>query len=103
MHSKSFNTLKLSTCTEVASIHWSDVHVLKKLQYSEINYNFLKKFSIQLSEVHVLRKLQYIEVRNMFSRSLNTVKLITWTEEASIQWSEIHVLKNLQYSVVEYM
>ena len=55
MNSRWFNTLKYSICNQKLSIQLSDVHVLKKIQLSEVRNLYSKK--LQFIEVHVLKKL----------------------------------------------
>ena len=77
MYWRIFNTLKFVICIQEASILGSKVNVLKKLQYSKVNY--------------------------MYSRIFNTLKWGICTQEALLQWSKLNVLRKVQYIEVKYI
>ena len=58
MYSRSFNIVKWGTFSQKASIHRSEVNVLKKLQLSEVRF-ITQEASIHWSNIHVLNNLSY--------------------------------------------
>ena len=94
--------VKWITCTKEASIQWSVIHVLRRIQFNEVTFIYSIIFNSDVRYMY-LRRFDIVKY-SMFSKSVNIAKWGTWFQDGSVQWSISYVIKNLiQWSEVHVL